>query len=75
MGRPRVKKYPADVVVRALVQSAIVTRQWQSFLNQYAVLLVPVSGERPFPDGLDLQDEEGFQRRDAQFLIPDAAEV
>ena len=68
--RPRVKKYPPDVVVRALVQRATVTRQWQSFLNQYAVLLVPVSGELPFPDGLDLQGQAGFQRVwDAQFLM------
>jgi amidase len=68
--KPRVKKYPADVVVRALVQRATVTRQWQSFLNQYAVLLVPVSAELPFPDELDLQGDAGFQRVwDAQFLM------
>jgi amidase len=68
--KPRVKKYPPDVVVRALVERATVTRQWQSFLNRYAVLLVPVSAELPFPDGLDLQGEAGFQRVwDAQFLM------
>ena len=68
--KPRVKNYPPDVVVRALVQRATVTRQWQSFLNQYAVLLVPVSSELPFPDGLDLHGEAGFQRVwDAQYLM------
>jgi amidase len=68
--RPRAKSFPADVVARALVQRATVTRQWELFLTKYAVLLVPVSGELPFPDGLDLQGEAGFQRVwDAQFLM------
>src|SRR5262245_16973685 len=68
--RPRAMTFPADVVARALVQRATVTRQWQLFLARYAVLLVPVSGELPFPDGLDLQGEAGFRRVwDAQFLM------
>jgi Asp-tRNA(Asn)/Glu-tRNA(Gln) amidotransferase A subunit family amidase len=68
--RPRIKTYPADVVARALVQRATVTRQWQLFLNKYAVLLIPVSAELPFPDGLDLQGNAAFQRVwDAQFLL------
>ena len=48
--RPRIKTYPADVVSRALLQRATVVRQWQLFLNKYAVLLIPVSAELPFPD-------------------------
>ena len=68
--KPRAKTFPADVVARALVQRATVTRQWQGFLAKYAVLLVPVSGELPFPDKLDLQGEAGFQRVwDAQLLM------
>ena len=68
--RPRIKSYPADAVVRALVQRATVTRHWQLFLNKYSVLLIPVSGELPFPDQLDLQGNEAFQRVwDAQFLL------
>jgi amidase len=68
--RPRTKTYPADVVVRALVQRATVTRQWQQFLNRYAVLVMPVSAELPFPDQLDLQGSAAFQRVwDAQFLL------
>src|SRR5262245_52992452 len=68
--RPRARTFPADVVARALVQRATVTRQWQRFLAEHAVLLVPVSGELPFPDGLDLQGEAGFRRVwDAQFLM------
>jgi amidase len=68
--RPRIKTYPADAVARALVQCATVVRQWQVFLNGYAVLLIPVSAELPFPDGLDLQGNVAFQRVwDSQFLL------
>ena len=68
--RPRAKTYPADVVARALVQRATVVRQWQLFLNRYAVLLIPVSAELPFPDQLDLQGNAAFQRVwDSQFLL------
>jgi len=68
--KPRAKTFPADVVARALVQRATVTREWQVFLAKYAVLLVPVSGELPFPDGLDMQGEAGFRRVwDAQLLM------
>jgi amidase len=67
---PRIKTYPADVVSRALLQRATVVRQWQLFLNKYPVLLIPVSAELPFPDGLDLQGNAAFQRVwDAQFLL------
>jgi amidase len=38
------------------------TRQWRLFLARYPVLLLPVSAELPFPDGLDLQGEPAFQR-------------
>ena len=68
--KPWVAKYPTDVFSRALVQRATVVRQWQPFLAKFAVLLVPVSGELPFADGLDLQGASGFQRVwDAQFLM------
>jgi amidase len=68
--RPRTRTYPADAVARALVQRATVIRGWQLFLNRYAVLLIPVSAELPFPDQLDLQGNSAFQRVwDAQFLL------
>jgi amidase len=68
--RPRTKTYPTDAVARALVQRATVVRQWQLFLNKYAVLLIPVSAELAFPDGLDLQGNAAFQRVwDSQFLL------
>src|SRR5580692_662159 len=53
---------PCDVVSHAMVLRTTVQRQWRFFLSKYAVLLLPVSGELPFPDGLDLQGEAGFRR-------------
>jgi len=67
--RSRIKSYPADAVARALVQRATVTRQWQIFLTKYAVLLIPVSGELPFPDGLDLQGEADFDARGTRSFL------
>jgi amidase len=68
--RSRIKSYPADAVARALVQRATVRREWQLFLDKYAVLLMPVSAELPFPDDLDLQGNGAFERVwDAQFLL------
>jgi amidase len=68
--KPRTKTYPADAVARALIQRATVVRQWQVFLNTYAVLVIPVSAELPFPDQLDLQSDSAFQRVwDSQFLL------
>jgi amidase len=68
--RPRTKTYPADAVPRALIQRATVVRQWQLFLSSYAVVLIPVSAELPFPDELDLQGTAAFQRVwESQFLL------
>lgn len=60
--RAKVDAMPADVVNSSLVRRTTLTRQWRLFLSQYPVLLLPVSGELPFPDGLDMQGEAGFQR-------------
>jgi amidase len=56
------EKLPADVVARSLVRRATLTREWLLFLTRYPVLLLPVSTELAFPDGLDLQGDAGFQR-------------
>lgn len=60
--RPKVDTLPADVISRSLVRRTTLTRHWREFLTRYPVLLLPVSAELPFPDGLDLQGDEGFQR-------------
>ena len=53
---------PCDVVSHAMVLRTTVQRQWRLFFARYPVLLLPVSGELPFPNDLDLQGEAGFQR-------------
>jgi amidase len=60
--RAKVERMPADVLSQALVRRATVTREWALFLERHPVLLLPVSAELPFPDGLDLQGEAAFQR-------------
>lgn len=46
----------------ALQARAGFTRQWQMFLKNYPVLLLPVCSELPFPDLLDIQSPEAFDR-------------
>jgi amidase len=60
--RAKAETFPRDVVARSLLRRATLTRQWLLFLAKFPVLLLPVSAELPFPDGLDLQGETGFWR-------------
>ncbi|HEM7876045.1 amidase [Burkholderia contaminans] len=60
--RGKVRDLPADVISRALVRRTTLTRQWRLFLDEYAVVLLPVSSELPFPDDLDRQGPDGFDR-------------
>jgi amidase len=60
--RDMAESLPCDVVSHAMVLRTTVQRQWRLFFTRYPVLLLPVSGELPFPDGLDLQGQAGFQR-------------
>lgn len=46
----------------ALKLRATLTRQWRMFLADYPVVLMPVSGELPFDDNLDLRDEASYRR-------------
>jgi amidase len=57
----RAKVHPFDLS-RALMRRATLTREWLAFFEQYAVLLMPVSGELPFPDQLDCKDDASFAR-------------
>ncbi|KRR19203.1 amidase [Bradyrhizobium lablabi] len=57
----RAKVHPFDLS-KALTRRATLTREWLSFFENYAVLLMPVSGELPFPDHLDRKDEASFAR-------------
>lgn len=60
----RSKVHPFDMPAysQALVRRATFTRQWQLFFQTYAVALLPVSGELPFADHLDRNDDESFAR-------------
>jgi amidase len=46
----------------ALTRRATFVRQWQAFLGRYAVVIMPVCGELPFPNDLDLVDEASYKR-------------
>mgnify|MGYP000881255002 CR=1 FL=1 len=60
----RDKVHPLDAAgLSAIVQRrAAFTREWQLFLEKYPVLVMPVSGELPFEDQLDLKDDASFAR-------------
>src|SRR5437588_399416 len=60
----RSKVFPFDAAAcsRALMRRATLTRQWLEFFEKYAVLLMPVSAELPFADGLDRKDDASFAR-------------
>lgn len=60
----RSKVFPFDAAAfsKTLTHRATLTRQWLEFFEKYAVLLIPVSGELPFPDQLDRKDEASFAR-------------
>jgi amidase len=60
--RAKVFPFAADELSRALTRRATLTREWLLFLEQYPVLLMPVSGELPFADQLDRKDEASFTR-------------
>ena len=60
--RAKVFPFDADALSKALTRRATLTRQWLQFLEKYAVLLMPVSGELPFPDQLDVKDDASFAR-------------
>jgi amidase len=57
----RAKVHPFDLS-KVLTRRATLTREWLAFFENYAVLLMPVSGELPFPDQLDRKDEASFAR-------------
>jgi len=60
----RAKVFPFDAAAfsKALTRRATLTREWLQFLETYSVLLMPVSAELPFADGLDLRDDASFAR-------------
>ena len=57
----RAKVHPFDLS-KTLTRRLTLTREWLAFFEHYAVLLMPVSGELPFPEQLDRKDEASFAR-------------
>src|ERR1700704_4617065 len=47
---------------RVLIRRATLLRQWLTFLESYAVLVMPVSAELPFENHLDMQGDDAFAR-------------
>src|SRR4051794_14382832 len=60
--RDKVQPFDAAAFSKALTRRATLTREWQLLFETYAVLVMPVSGELPFPDGLDRRDDASFAR-------------
>src|SRR6476661_1385909 len=60
--RTKVFPFEAASFSKALTRRATLTREWLQFFEKYPVLLMPVSGELPFPDQLDRKDDASFAR-------------
>jgi amidase len=60
--RGKVHPFDAAAFSKTLTWRATLTREWQLLFEKFAVLLIPVSGELPFPDGLDMHDAASFER-------------
>ena len=60
--RKMARRLPADFVAQVLVRRGTLTQEWLLFMEQHPVLLVPVAGELPFPDALDLTGDAGLRR-------------
>jgi amidase len=60
--RDQVFPFDAAAFSKTLTRRATLVREWQLLFESYAVLLMPVSGELPFPDGLDRRDDASFAR-------------
>jgi amidase len=60
----RAKVFPFDAAAfsLALTRRATLAREWLTFFETYAVVVMPVSAELPFADGLDRRDEASFAR-------------
>ncbi|MCJ2134696.1 amidase family protein [Methylobacterium sp. J-026] len=60
--RPQAEAMTPDAIAAALTRRATLARAWSLFLAENPVLLVPVSAELPFPDGLDCTGDAGIAR-------------
>lgn len=56
------QSFDATTLSATLMRRATLVREWSLFFQRYPVLLMPVSGELPFEDQLDVRDEESYAR-------------
>ena len=60
--------------LKAFAKRSTLVRRWQGFLEQYPLVLGPVSREPPFPNGLDVESSEAMVRllraQEPQFVVP-----
>ncbi len=47
---------------KTLARRATLVREWATFLETYAVIVMPVCAELPFADQLDIKDDASFRR-------------
>jgi amidase len=60
--RERAKKLDIATFSTILTRRATLMRDWLAMFDSYAVMLMPVSGELPFANHLDMHDEASFAR-------------
>lgn len=51
-----------NMVLDSLQRRVTLGREWNLFFDQYPLLLCPISGEQPFPNNLDLESPDSFDR-------------
>ena len=57
--------YPApdlDGFLDLLQARAALTRQWMQFMDNYSIVLIPVSATLPFKDNLDVESPQAFEQ-------------
>ena len=60
--REMVASLPPDIIARTMIARATLTRAFQLFLDQYPLLLLPVSGMLPFAWNADMAGPAGMKR-------------
>lgn len=60
--------------LRAIARRSTMIRKWALFMEQYPLVLGPVSAEPPFPQGLDVESQASAERvldaQGPQFAVP-----
>ena len=66
--------FTTEEFMRALARRSTLVRRWQQFMQTYPLVLCPVSGEPPFPWGLDTDSAQTMARvlraQESQFAVP-----